>query len=148
MRDGRYAEVKITKDRLLMYTPETFPEVAIYKHQIRNDSSIIFGLSENTLRHEVSSKIEILSRDSVKLIYYGNEMILVRLNHPIKELVDTAKVKEWQQEYGKDLKTRYANIDCPDLRTEEEKNPELIDLGVVEDDFEDIEIKVDTVREK
>src|SRR5690606_8665239 len=64
---------------------------------------------------------------------YG-EFELKRLHVDIPN-VDSTDINFWKINVMKGFQIRASQMNCPDLRTEEEKKP-LKNLGVIEDDFD------------
>jgi hypothetical protein len=147
-RSGNYWELKITKDYVLnLSTKDT--NVWLLKNKFK-DSLLIWST------WKLENNIRLLGDSAfIKPIYQSrNKLILVvmrpwgfdtlRLNK--KEIsienIDFSNFNSWKNKTLLEFKERAKSIDCPDLRTEKEKNIPPLDL----DDIDEEEIPIITIE--
>ena len=133
--DGEYVEFKITEEYTYCFTSGHMPKAWLYKNEIRGDTLISTGINIYTIKEWETLLITIQSQDSIILRNEFSDMHLVRLKEEIPD-VDSANLKKWEAQFAKDFGRRLQQVDCPDLRTEKEKNSDPIHLGTIEDNFE------------
>jgi hypothetical protein len=142
LRDGTYKEYKITN----YYTTTSvsdFPKhdyddgISFYKSNIQDSLLIISqGINVDLINPPETLRIESISYDKITIENQFGLSELIRLKNEIPD-IDSTNFELWRKSYLNEFLKRAKLADCPDLRTEEEKNPP-IELGVIEDDFEEL----------
>jgi hypothetical protein len=142
LSDGTYKEFKISKH----YTTTTvsdFPEhdydngISFYKCNIQGRLLIITtGINVDLMNEPETLRFESISYDKITIEDQFGISELTRLKNEIPD-IDSTNMERWSRLYLYEFLERAKLANCPDLRTEEEKNPPK-ELGVVEGDFEDL----------
>ena len=120
----------------------------VWIHKVKQiDNGIIvsdFDSSVNRLMTNNDTLI-VLSKTKDKIIlkssYTWDEMELNKADFDFDE-IDSTNLDSWKNKTISEFKKRAELINCPDLRTKEEKNIPTIDL----DDFEEEEIPITEVK--
>lgn len=136
LRDGGYREFRIDPDFMVMLTTEYEDGIGLYTNKIENNSLIITGINVSMLYGADTLLIIPKSENSILLKNRFAELELTKLNIEIGR-VDSMNLESRKNEILRKFQERVELSKCPDLRTEEEKN-RVIEMGVVEDDFEDL----------
>jgi len=141
LRDGIYKEYKITNH----YTTSSVSEftehdydggIYFYKCYIQDSLLILLqGINVALINPPETLIFESISKDRITLKNQFGISELTRLENEIPD-IDSTNLELWSKSYLSKFLKRAKLANCPDLRIEEEKNPP-IELGVIEDDFED-----------
>jgi hypothetical protein len=136
LKNGAYQEFKINKDYMIQLTTEFEDQVSFFKSNIQDSLLIVSGINVSVING--TDTLIVIPKSSNTIVFKNRyyEFELRRLNVDIPD-IDSTKFDVWKSKTLKNFKTRSDQMNCPDLRTEEEKNP-IIELGVIEDDFEDL----------
>ncbi|MEM9339694.1 MAG: hypothetical protein AAGA66_13245 [Bacteroidota bacterium] len=141
LRDGEYQETKISQNRI-MFIGSDFPDnINIMYNQIQGTEMIVAGLNFDLMFGTDTLNVLNVTDTLLTLSNRFGDFELKRLNTEIPE-IDSLNLEQTINELKTGFKKRSLIANCPDLRTEEERN--LPDLGVIEDDFEDI-IDLDSI---
>lgn len=105
-------------------------------NQILGNDMIVEGLNFDLMFGTDTLTVVALTDSSLTLNNQFGDFELERLNFEIPA-IDSLNLEQSVSELLTGFRERSLTANCPDLRTEEEKNPK-IPLGVIEDDFEDI----------
>lgn len=135
-KDGSYNEYKITDHYLIMVSSKSD---FVWIHRVKQiDNGIIlsdFDSSVNRLMTNNDTLI-ILSKTKSKTILKSSltwdKLELKKANFDFDK-IDSTNLDSWKNKTISEFKKRAELINCPDLRTDEEKNIPTIDL----DDFEE-----------
>lgn len=137
LRNGEYQEFKISSDYIIQLSTESEDQIHFFNNCFQDSSLIISGINVSVPYGIDTLTIVPQSNNSIMLKNrYGGGFELKRLKTEILD-IDSTKIDVWKSSTLKAFKVRAGQMNCPDLRTKEEKNP-IIELGVLEDDFEDI----------
>lgn len=109
-----------------------------------NSVIVTKGINVSLLNAPETLRFECISHNKIALENQFGILQLTRLKKEIPD-IDSANLELWSKSYLDEFIKRAELANCPDLRTEEEKKP-LEDLGVVDDDFEDL-IDIDKLPE-
>lgn len=119
-----------------MFIGSNFPDnINIMSNQIHGNNMIVAGLNFDLMFGTDTIKVLNIADSILTLTNRFGDFELRRLNIGIPE-IDSLNLERTVNELKTGFKERSSMANCPDLRTDEEKNPP--DLGVIEDDFEDI----------
>lgn len=110
-------------------------------NQIQGTEMIVAGLNFDLMFGTDTLNVLNVTDTLLTLSNRFGDFELKRLNTEIPE-IDSLNLEQTINELKTGFKKRSLIANCPDLRTEEERN--LPDLGVIEDDFEDI-IDLDSI---
>lgn len=142
LRDGTYKEFKIC-NHYTTTSVSDFPEhdyddgISFYKCHIQDSLLIITtGINVDLMNEPETLRFESISYDKITIENKFGISELARLKNEIPD-IDSTNIERWSKLYLDEFLERANLANCPDLRTEEEKNPP-IELGVIEDDFEDL----------
>lgn len=113
-------------------------------NQIQGSDMIVAGLNFDLMFRTDTLTVVTITDSSLTLNNQFGDFELKRLNTEIPE-IDSLHLDRTVSELLNGFNQRTLSTECPDFRTEEEKNPE-IPMGVLEDDFEDI-IDIDELPE-
>ncbi|TRX61464.1 hypothetical protein FNH22_05260 [Fulvivirga sp. M361] len=141
-RDGTYKEYKINKH----YTTTSVSDfqnhdydngMSFYKCHILDGMLIVTqGINVDLINPPETLRFEFITYNKVILKNSYGTSELTRIENE-GHIVDSINLVNWRESYLKAFLQRSEQADCPDVRTDEEKNP-LIELGEVEDDFEEL----------
>jgi len=150
LRDGIYKEYKIT-NHYTTTSVSDFPEhdyddgISFYKCYIQDSLLIISqGINVDLINPPDTLIFKSISNDKITLKNQSGISELTRLKNEIPD-IDSNNLELWSKSYLSEFLKRAKLANCPDQRTEEEKNTP-IELGVVEDNFEDL-IDIDQLPE-
>lgn len=141
-RDGTYKEFKITKHytttSVSNFTEHDWDDgISFYKCVIQDSLLIVTkGINVDLINPPETLRFESISQDKITIENQFGISELNRLKDEIPD-IDFTNLELWSKSYLDEFLERAELANCPDLRTEEEKNPP-IELGVIEDDFEDL----------
>ena len=143
-RDGVYKEFKITKN----YTTTSVSDfaehewddgISFFESKIEDSLLIITnGINVTLLNPPEIQSFRVISDNEITFSNRYGVYELNRLERPIPD-IDSSALELWSKSYLDEFLKRARLSDCPDLRTEEEKNPS-IEIGTIEDDFEDVKV--------
>ncbi|AXP81923.1 hypothetical protein CJ739_2858 [Mariniflexile rhizosphaerae] len=145
-KDGSYYEYKITDQYTIMLSSKSD---IIWIHKVKQiDNGIIlsdFDSSVNRLMINNDTLI-VLSKTKDRIVlkssYTWDKMELNKAEFDFDK-IDSTNLDSWKKKTISEFKKRAELKNCPDLRTEEEKNIPTINL----DDFEEEEITIE-IKEK
>ena len=139
-RDGTYKEFKISSNYTTTIESDFFEHdygggISFYRCFIQDSLMIIIDGINVSWVFPDTIVFERLSNDHMILKSNLGQSEIFRLDQPILE-IDSTNVELWKEQYRRDFLSRAKLANCSDLRTDKEKI--ILDLGEVEDDFEDI----------
>lgn len=148
-KDGTYKEYKIT-EHYSTTSVSNFQEhdwdngISFFEIKIQ-DSLLIAtkGINVDLMHSPETLRFEGITNNLVTLKSRFGTSQLIRLKNEIPD-IDSSNMELWTELYLDSFLDRARLADCPDLRTEEEKDTSMIHLGVVEDDFEEL-VEIDTL---
>tara|TARA_Y100000310_G_C20660744_1_gene804604 strand:- start:724 stop:1269 length:546 start_codon:yes stop_codon:yes gene_type:complete len=136
LQDGEYQEHRIGENRI-MFIGSLFPDDLYFmSNRIHGDTLLISGLNFDLMFGTDTLTIISLTDSSLTLNNRFGDFELKRLSYEIPA-IDSLNLEQSITELLSGFRERSLKANCPDLRTEEEKNPD-IPQGVVDDNFEDI----------
>jgi hypothetical protein len=137
LRDGHYLEYRIDEDLIMLFTTQHPEFISFYKSRIHDSLLIHSGINVSVFNNNTDTLI-VLPKPGDKLFVrhtasteWGFELRKLNVDIPG---IDSVNLDKWTE---KSLRDFIARANCPDQRTEEEKN-QLIELGEIEDHFEDL----------
>jgi hypothetical protein len=143
-RDGTYKEFKIS-EHYITTSISDFQEhdyddgISFYECHIHDSLLIVSkGINVDLMGAPDTLRFESKSYDKIILENQFGSFELTRLKAEIPD-IDSANFDRWSKLYLDKFLERAELANCPDIRTEEERTPVLIDLGEIEDDFEELE---------
>lgn len=147
--NGTYKEFKIASN----YTTTSvsnFPEldfddgISFYESYINENLLIVTrGLNVDLMYEPETLYVKFDAPDKIILESHFGPFQLTRLNSNIPD-IDSTNFELWRNTYLTEFLERAELANCPDLRTEEEK--QLPDLGEVEEDFEPLTRSEDSIK--
>ena len=141
-KDGIYIEYKINQHYTTTSTSDfqlhDFDDgISFYKCHILDSMLIVTqGINVDLINPPETLRFEFISDNQVTLKNQYGTSVLTRLSKE-NHLIDSSNLENWRRSYLEEFLKRAELANCTDLRTEEEKNT-YIDLGTVEDDFEEL----------
>lgn len=142
LRDGTYKEFKIS-EKYTATSVSDFQEhdyddgISFFKCHIQDSLLIITtGINVDLFNEPDTLRFKSVSFDKITIEIQFGISELTRLKNDIPD-IDSANLELWSKLYLNEFLKRAEQANCPDLRTEEEKNPP-VELGVVDDDFEEL----------
>lgn len=133
--NGEYIEHRYFDD-YVFYATEGYWYPTTFPFEIQNDTFMI-----ESLGRLLKFKIDPITRDSLMLRSDQDTIFLIRLEEEIP-VVDSLHLEEWLTTYEADFRRRSEQwTACVRL-----PEPELLDLGEVDDDFDDIIDLPDTLE--
>lgn len=141
-RDGSYWEYKIT-DQYMLMTRTLSNEVLLFKTKVV-DTSLLLSEFKNgpglMYRNDTLVTIEQSENKIVlKSTYTWETLELNKADFDI-ESIDSLHLEAWKSKTLADFKKRAALMDCPDIRTEEEKVLPILETDDSDEEIEIIEI--------
>lgn len=131
LRDGEYQETRISQNRI-MFIGSNFPDnINIMSNRIQGNTMEVAGLNFDLMFGTDSLTVIGITDSSLTLNNHFGDFELKRLSLEIPE-IDSLNLESTVNELLTGFNERTLSAGCPDLRTEEEKNPEIW-MGVVED---------------
>lgn len=132
LRDGSYQEQIFSDNKIYILNEfTTEDEIGTYHYNILNDSLIAFGITKNTYPKDTfRMHIKVVSAKRITVSNQDVQYNLVKIKGP------TSGTDIWIKNTLTGFNLRKEKFGCQDIRTKEEK--ELIDLGTLEDDFEEL----------
>lgn len=136
LRNGEYQEFKFSDDYMIQLTTEHEDQISFFNNSIQDSSLIVSGINVSVINGIDTLLIIPKSSNVIALRNSYGEFELKRLHVDIPN-VDSTDINIWKINVMKGFRIRASQMNCPDLRTEEEKKP-LKNLGVIEDKFDDL----------
>lgn len=136
LKNGEYQEFKFSNDYMIQLTTEFEDQISFFNNNVQDSSVIISGINVSVINGIDTLLIIPKSSNVIALRNRYGEFELKRLEGDIPD-IDSTNFDVWKSNALKDFNIRASQMNCPDLRTEEEKNP-IIELGVIDDDYEDL----------
>ncbi|WP_308994031.1 hypothetical protein QLS71_015355 [Mariniflexile litorale] len=144
-KDGSYDEYKIADHYTIMLSSKSD---IVWIHKVKQiDNGIIVSDFESSVNRLMTNNdtLIVLSKTKNKIIlkssYTWAKMELNKADFDFDK-IDSTNLDSWKNKTISEFKKRAELINCPDLRTEKEKNIPTIDL----DDFEEEEIPITEVK--
>lgn len=141
-RDGTYKEYKINEHYTITsisdFQDHDYDDgIAFYKCHILDSMLIVTqGINVDLINPPETLRFEFLNDNKVVLKDpYGTSELIRLVNE--SHVIDSSNFDNWRKSFLKEFLQRAEQANCPDLRTEEEKNSS-VELGNVEDDFEEL----------
>lgn len=134
-RDGEYIEYLIGKDHLIMLPESTENEFMIYSNKVMDNAIVITGINVKLLEGVDTLNVNHISESALILEHEYGEIHLTRAG--TYHEVDSTDLETWKKTTLDAYKERLIVANCPDLRSDEEKNAK-IPLGEVVEEFEEI----------
>ena len=137
-KNGSYSEYKIKDGYMLMLTSGNGPDaIWIFKNKILDSIMIVSNFKNGNTGLPYNDTLRTLSYSKHKIIFTSNgsrdNFELSKANFVIED-IDSTNFELWKSKTLSEFKIRYEIVNCPDLRTEDEKI--IPDLGSF--DYEEV----------
>ena len=135
-KDGSYTEYKITDQYMLILNTGS-DKIAIFKNRILNSNLILsefkngLGLIPNN--DTLVTKEQLKDKIILKSTYTWQEIELNKAKFHI-EKIDSTNLETWRNKTLSEFKKRAESVNCPDLRTESEKEIPTIYIKDIEEE--------------
>ncbi|MFT5892676.1 MAG: hypothetical protein ACI9Y7_002788 [Dokdonia sp.] len=141
-KDGSYWEYKITNQYTIIVNT-LYDEVRFIRNQIV-DTNLVISEFKNELGLLDNTERVIISEQSNNRIVFKSIVTCSSVELNKKEFdfdpIDSLHLEVWKSKVLADFKKRAALMDCPDVRTEEEKIIPFLKLDDSEEEIQIIEI--------
>jgi hypothetical protein len=134
-KDGSYIEYKITEQYMLILTSNRPNEVIIFGNKVLDDNLISYQLKNGTKILQDNDTLVTVKKSSDKVILmstWGYDKYELNKAEFDYDKIDSTNLEKWKSQTLTEFKKRAESINCPDLRTEEEKIVPVLNLDELE----------------